>query len=45
VWLTLLCRAYVAHFDIDAHAHVLEYGFKMQLQLDGSKSIDGQYCR
>ncbi|KAF7971972.1 hypothetical protein HWV62_19371 [Athelia sp. TMB] len=24
----------------DAHAHVLEYGFKMQLQLDGSKSID-----
>lgn len=25
----------------DAHAHVLEYGFKMQLQLDGSKSIDG----
>jgi hypothetical protein len=26
----------------DAHAHILEYGFKMQLQLDGSASIDGE---
>lgn len=26
----------------DAHAHVLEYGFKMQLQLDGSTSVDGR---
>ncbi|KAF5352909.1 hypothetical protein D9758_007891 [Tetrapyrgos nigripes] len=24
----------------DAHAHILENGFKMQLQLDGSKSVD-----
>jgi hypothetical protein len=26
----------------DAHAHTLEYGFKMQLRLDGSTNIDGE---
>lgn len=27
---------------VDAHAHILEYGFKRQLELDGSDSLQGQ---
>lgn len=26
---------------VDAHAHILQYGFKMQLMLDGCKSVQG----
>jgi hypothetical protein len=28
---------------VDAHAHVLEYGFNSQLKLDGATSIQGKF--
>jgi hypothetical protein len=27
----------------DAHAHLIEYGSKMDLQLDGATSVDGEH--
>jgi hypothetical protein len=29
--------------NTDAHAHVLGWGYKMQLPLDGSQSVDGEF--
>jgi hypothetical protein len=29
-------------FNVDAHAHVLQWGQKMQLPLDGAESVQGK---